>query len=51
MCIMIQFQIQVFFLVVYNFFYKFKIYCMSNENKINLNKINLIQINYLDLFY
>ena len=35
-------SIQVFFLVVYSFFYKFSIYCMSNENKIisNRNKFN-----------
>ena len=36
-------SIQVFFLIVYSFFYKFSIYCMSNENKIvsNRNKFNL----------
>ena len=35
-------SIQVFFLIIYSFFYKFSIYCMSNENKIisNRNKFN-----------
>ena len=44
-------SIQVFFLVVYSFFYKFSIYCMSMKIKLSLTEINLIQINYLDLFY